>query len=372
MSEKFDEKYEYENILERMLDKISDDIDKREGSIIYNALAPAALELADMYVTLKYTLDLTFADTAVEEYLDKIAGQIGMIRYVATKAIKEGKFYDIDNKLMNIDIGKRFVVDKLTFSAIEQIETGKYKMECETAGRVGNDVSGNMVAIEYIDKLGRAELGNVLVPGEDTETDDELRTRYYQYVKETPFAGNISDYKQKVKSIDGVGLASVITATATNNTEGKILINILNSDLEIASQALINQVQNIIDPEQDGNGVGLAPIGHKVTIRTSSKSIINVKTTVTLADGIQLDNIKLQIKNAINKYYKTVINSEWEKESWTVRISQIENQILNLEGIIDITNTSLYNAELSNYKGNISFNSYQIPVIEEVTINVST
>jgi uncharacterized phage protein gp47/JayE len=34
-----------EEILERMLNRVSDDKDKREGSIIYDALAPAAIEL---------------------------------------------------------------------------------------------------------------------------------------------------------------------------------------------------------------------------------------------------------------------------------------------------------------------------------------
>lgn len=372
MSEELDEQYVYENILERMLSRISDDIDKREGSIIYNALAPAALELANMYITLKHTMNLIFADTAVDEYLDKIVGQIGIVRNNATKAVKEGHFYNVNDNLMDIEVGKRFIIDDLIFVAVEKIENGKYKMECETAGRAGNNVSGNLITIEYIDKLGRAELGTLLVPGEDTETDEELRERYYQYVKKTPFAGNISDYKQKVKEIDGVGLANVITATAMNSTNGEVIINILNSDFEIASQALIEKVQEIIDPTQDGSGVGMAPIGHKVTIQTSEKVIINVKTMLTITDGVNLETIKSHIIEAIKQYYKTVISTEWERENWTVRISQIENQILNLDGIIDISNTSLYNANFSDYTGNISHNSYKVPVIEEVIVNVAT
>lgn len=34
----------YEDILQRMLDRVPDSMDKREGSIIYDALAPAAVE----------------------------------------------------------------------------------------------------------------------------------------------------------------------------------------------------------------------------------------------------------------------------------------------------------------------------------------
>ncbi len=42
----------FESIIKRMLSKIPSDMDKREGSIIYDALAPVALELQLMYIEL--------------------------------------------------------------------------------------------------------------------------------------------------------------------------------------------------------------------------------------------------------------------------------------------------------------------------------
>ena len=61
----------YENILASMLSKVSSDIDKREGSIIYDALAPCAFQLAQTYFSLSNYIDLFFVDTAVGEYLDR-------------------------------------------------------------------------------------------------------------------------------------------------------------------------------------------------------------------------------------------------------------------------------------------------------------
>ena len=40
----------YEDILKRMLSRVSADLDKREGSILYDALAPAAMEMQMMYL----------------------------------------------------------------------------------------------------------------------------------------------------------------------------------------------------------------------------------------------------------------------------------------------------------------------------------
>ena len=57
------EDMEYEVILDRMIDRVAEqypNLDTREGSIIYNALAPAALELAIMYVELDNVLNESF------------------------------------------------------------------------------------------------------------------------------------------------------------------------------------------------------------------------------------------------------------------------------------------------------------------------
>ena len=45
-----DENISYEDILQRMLDRVPGTLDKREGSIIYDALAPAAMEFMAMYL----------------------------------------------------------------------------------------------------------------------------------------------------------------------------------------------------------------------------------------------------------------------------------------------------------------------------------
>jgi len=98
MSQDLDEYFDYDVTLNRMLDKIPDTLDKREGSIIYDALAPAAAEIAQMYIVLKNNIDLVFADTAVEEYLDRLANQVGLTREEATKAVKQSNFYDENDK----------------------------------------------------------------------------------------------------------------------------------------------------------------------------------------------------------------------------------------------------------------------------------
>ena len=162
--EDLDEYYDFDNILRRMLDKVPDNIDKREGSIIYDALAPCAAELAQIYIVLKDNIDLVFVDTAVDEYLDRLCNQIGLERKQATKAMRRAKFYDEDNNLMDISIEERFTLNNLSYRIIEKVSEGIYMCECETAGKEGNKQSGTLIPINYIQGLGSAILEDVLIP----------------------------------------------------------------------------------------------------------------------------------------------------------------------------------------------------------------
>lgn len=208
--DELDEYYFYPNILKRMLNKIPDDIDKREGSIIYDALAPAAIEIAQMYVSFKNNMDLVFVDTAVSEYLDRIVNQIGMTRKLASKAIKEAYFYDENEELMDVPINSRFTCEEYYWRVLEKISTGIFKVEAEKAGSETNNIIGKLIPVDYIINLGIANLSKLLIPGEDEESDDELRERYIENAKAPAFAGNITDYRTQVKLISGVGDLKVI------------------------------------------------------------------------------------------------------------------------------------------------------------------
>lgn len=72
------EEQTYEALMERMIDRLPDDIDKRENSVIWNALAPAAAELAQSYIWLDQVFELVFADTAQGEFLDRRAAEVGI------------------------------------------------------------------------------------------------------------------------------------------------------------------------------------------------------------------------------------------------------------------------------------------------------
>lgn len=82
----------FENIMDRCLDRVSSSIDKREGSVVYDAIAPAAAELAIMYIELAYLMDRAFPDTESGDDLTKKVRERSIFRTPATAAIRKGYF----------------------------------------------------------------------------------------------------------------------------------------------------------------------------------------------------------------------------------------------------------------------------------------
>ena len=331
----------YEDILQRMLDRVPNNVDKREGSIIYDALAPAAIELQLMYIALDVIMNESFADTASRDYLIKRASERGITPEPATKAILKGVFTPA-----TIDVvGKRFSCGEFNYVAIEKITNGEYQMQCETVGLDGNASFGQMIPIEYIEGLETAELTEILIPGEDEEDTEVFRKRYFESFELQAFGGNIADYKQKTTSIEGVGGVKVVPVW---NGGGTVKLTIIDSTFGVPTDELIASVQNTIDPVgHSGEGVGLAPIGHVVTVFGVLGRSIDIVTNITYQTGWNWDSAKSYILNAIDLYFKDLSKTWEDNENLIVRISQLEARILTCEGVLDVSGTTL-NGSASN------------------------
>ena len=143
----------YEVILERMLDRVSDKLDKREGSVIFDTHSPTAIELQILYIELDNIIKEAYGDTASREFLIKRCKERGIIPYEATNTILKGNFTPA-----SIDVtGQRFNIGSVNFTVFEKIAEGEYQVQCETPGIVGNQQLGTMTPIDYIDGLETAE-----------------------------------------------------------------------------------------------------------------------------------------------------------------------------------------------------------------------
>lgn len=357
----------FSKLLERILAKVSEKYDKRQGAIIYDAIAPICAELAQVYLELNRILDEGFADTATRKYLIKRAMERGLFPIPATNAIilaqLEGNF--------NLEGGERFNLEDLNYFYIGEKEGQYYKLKCEEAGEKGNISYGELLPIDNISGLESANVIKIFTAGSDEEDTETFRERYFNSFKNQAFGGNRADYIEKIQELNkldevldngGIGGCKVFR---TPNGGGSVEVIITSSTFEKPTQELIRIVQQEIDPiENTGEGLGIAPIGHFVTIKPVNITTINIHTEVDLKAGYGLDDVLGYIEEKIDLYIKEVAKTWQDETSLVLRISHIESYLLEIQGIIDVRNTTI-----NGQSQNLILEDYSIPIRGNINVN---
>mgnify|MGYP000848152887 FL=1 len=355
--------YEYESLLKEMLDRVPDDLDKREGSVIYNTLAPCAFLLAQQNYMLVYMIQLLFPDTAEEGWLDRVCADFGVERKAATNAVRQINTLDSSGAALDVLLGSRFQIENVSFGLTEKISTGQYRAACEQAGTDGNLYSGTILPVDNINGLGSAELiAAPLTAARDEETDDDLRTRFYETVRQSAFGGNIADYEEKVLAIDGVGAVKVFPAHLMG-AAGQVGIVIGDTQGNTASDELVQTVQS----EMGTDGGGIAPIGHTVTVKTSTDLSVNVAAAVRIRTGSSFATIQPVVVQAITDYINAVGFTDP-----TVFFAKLQAAILDCHSDIVDIGTVTINGDSKNLTLSKAFDSYQVPVVGTITVTEVT
>ncbi|NOU68395.1 baseplate J protein [Paenibacillus sp. LMG 31461] len=346
----------YKAILQRMLNRVPDDIDKRPGSIIYDALAPAALELANVFIALDAGHRAVLPSTATDENLDAATEAFGMTRKQANFAIRKGLFYGASNVPLDVPIGSRFSLAGLNYIVILKLSAGQFELQCETAGKIGNQNFGTILPLDYINGLVTASLTDVLILGEDTETDEEYRERFLQQVRLPSASGNKADYMKWALEVDGVGGVQVKPLW---NGPGTVKVIIIDSSKHPASPQLVQNIQNYISPTT-GTGEGKAPIGANVTVTAATAVTINVTATVVRNGISSLAQIEADFEEAMSSHLSGIAFGT----DPSVKYAKLGALLLDVLGVQDYTSL-----QLNGTNGNISVSEGSVAVKGSVVLS---
>ncbi|WP_138755128.1 baseplate J/gp47 family protein [Paenibacillus sinopodophylli] len=343
------EQMTYSYLLQKMLDLVTADVDKREGSIIYDALAPAAAELSELYAQLDVSMNLAFADTSSGEYLSRRTADFGIIRQPAARTKRLGKFYGAGGNPVDVPIGSRYSLNMSNFVVRERLSSGSFILESELDGAAGNQQFGEMLPIDYVSSLARAELSDVLVPGEDEESDEQLRARFLVEVQNPGTSGNVSDYMRWTTSVAGVGGARVMPLW---DGPGTVKVVIVNTDKQPASDVLQQTVLVYLNEQR--------PIGAEVSVVSASSVPIHIKAKVTLAAGFTVQQVNGSFVNTVRAYLEeTAFRVNY------VSIAKLGTLLLSIPGVLD------YHGLLLNGGGaNVGLNIDEVPVVWQVELEV--
>lgn len=373
----FDDIYTYENIQKRKMSVVSDELDKREGSVIWTTVAANSMEMALAYAQMKINQQNAFPDTANREYLIRHCALRGITPYPATSSIVQGKFQSdtTTNKSFNPSEGTEFTLQntKLVFKVKSKISDGNWSLECQTPGSIGNVKEGVLVPVREIQSLGKAEIVGLLQDGDEEEETEALRKRYMESLKAQSFAGNKAAYKEMCNGINGVGATKVYRAFNGQTTQaGHVGLCILNEDLGVPSQELVTEVQEIIDPKKDGEGTGMAPLDHIVHVFPATEQVISVNVKIRPSDQyVEWDDISQSVTNAIQMYFNDLKNTWDSEDKLMIKQPKIVEKLLGVDAIFDVTECMVkmgYKNDTSDTFAvkNIQLESMKIPKVGDV------
>ena len=278
----------FENIMDSMMEDMPDGLDTSEGSLIYHSCVKQAARLEEVYVELAALTDNQYADTADLDHLVKSGQERRTYIEEATAAEFEGVFN------VPVPIGTEFSGDDYNYIVTDVIneEEHKYRLECEDPGTAANGWLGDLMCLDDIDGLEDAALTKLLIEGKDEEDEESYRMRIMDSFGIQAFGGNRAYYKERIGAIDGVG------GVKPYRRKGTIIpIVIISDEYRKAESKLINDVQTHVDPiEQTGEGIGIAPIGHSVSITTVTEYIVNVSAVATYDTGYSAEGLKTKMR----------------------------------------------------------------------------
>ena len=343
----------YDAIMARLLAAVPDTLDKREGSFIWDALSPAALELAQLYIQLDLVMQYGFAQTTYGQYLDYRAGEHGLARKEATKATGQVTITGSSGtvvpagSLLATGAGVQFeTLAEVTIGETGSITTDVRAVEAGTRGNVpAATITVISVSIAGVTAVTNA---NPTTGGTDQETDAALLERLLEKVRTPATSGNVAHYLQWAKSVSGVGDAKVFPIWDGNGT---VKVVVIDANKEPASAEIVSDVEDYIEE--------VRPIGATVTVESATALDIDVVATLTLATGAVLADVKTAFEAALVSHLQQIAF----KQSY-VSYAKVGSLLLDTPGVLDYSDLTL-----NSGTGNVVIGDTQVAVKGTVTLN---
>lgn len=340
-----------DQILQDMKNATREDVDKREGSIVHDMLAPSAYEIEMLGFELDAILELGFADTSQAEFLERRTAELGIFRKVAIGSDGVVTFVGLDGT--EIPIGTRLLTESgIVFATAEYavVKDGAatVPVEAVTLGIAGNIGPGEIVQIENR-PAGLDSVSNVgaFIGGVDIESDDELKARYLLKVRKPITSGNKYHYELWATEVEGVSAARVHPLW---NGNGTVKVVIVDTEGRAPAPDIVAATAAHIEEQR--------PIGATVTVVAVTEVLVDIAVTLTLAGDLLPEDVQDAIVRSLDAYLVDA--------GELVRYSHVANAIIDTEGVVDYEGLTL-----NGGTANVPIDSDSVAVAGAVTLHAA-
>ncbi len=334
-------------IQESLLGYMSNEYNKEKGSWLWELMKAVSCALSD------FTAEL---DNAAEKlYVEKLQGDelddyVANWSYTKRKAMTQANGYATftakSGRVGKIAQGTYIASPRCNYITSEDCEItesgGSVTVAVVAAdyGSIGNAEAGEInkliTSVDFIESVTNYD---AVSGGEDEESDDELRDRYNTAIKKAANAGNIAYYEELAVSVEGVGEAYCVPCPG--NSPGSADLYVVNADGGEVVESAVEAVQNIVDPNRNGDGAGAAPVGAFVTVKKPEIMRVNITVSPVYYTGYNKERTEAEMRERITEYLKTCFTEK------ILRYKKIGQCVLECEGIKDFTELKV-NGEENN------------------------
>ena len=361
-----------EEIHEKMLSNLPEDIDKSEGGFPWDFTRPTAIEIAELkeYVLVEVLKSLSPVTCEASYLLDYHADGRGLVRresvnatgYVTVTA-KAGLVIPLGYGFSTEADDEGNTIDFVTTEEVTVDSLGNAKIPIEAAeGGSASNVGVNTIVLhagdetgELLDEIISVTNEEAVTGGLDEEDDDTLRERIVEYDRshDISYVGNVADYKRWALSVPGVGAVTVIPA---KDDSGTIKIILMDQNGVPASKQIQDAVYDYI-MRPDSESDRLAPPNAVLEITAPETVVVNISAVVYLREA-EIGDVQNDLKAALQSYLLNVSSNDS-----AVRISAINSIIGAVSGIYDYDSV-----QINGVSKNVDLESGQMPVLGTVTI----
>lgn len=348
-----------EEVHQRMMNNLPDDIDDMPGGFPYDFTKPAAIEKSEFIeFHLVRALMIAFPMYAWDDWLDLHGQQVHQERHEAVKA--SGYITITGIAETEISAGTVFCTPAtdtgpaIEFSTdenciISENGTVTVAVTAENAGP-GSNVKAKTISIMAKPVKGITSVINEepITGGTERESNDDYYDRIaVEYDNSMTFLGNDSDYIRWAKQA-GAGDCIV---TAAWNGPGTIKLVLVDGNGQPANEKLIEDVYNhIVSPDDRSKRLLPTACALLTCVAATTVSITYTCTGLLFDNTTSIEQIKKDFEEAVKAIY-----SEAKEESM-LRYNKIRPLVSSISGVEDF-DTFLINGGMEN----ITLNDEEYP-----------
>lgn len=337
-------------ILDEMKAGVRDDVDKREGSVVHDMLAPPAEEIEMLGWELDAIYQNGFADTADLDYLKRRAAEMGVNWKDAVTS--QGAITLTGAEGVIVPAGYRVftgadVFFQTTADATLIDGTASVSAQAVEGGLSGNVGPGEITQFEAtVAGITAVTNNTIFTGGVDEETSTDLLARYLLKVRKPITSGNVYHYEKWATDVDGISTAKVFPIW---NGNGTVKVVVIATNGRAPAPDIVANVAAYIET--------VRPIGASVTVVPVNEIAVDISVILTLAGDLLVTDVLDAVKTSIGDYLLS------EADSGLIRYTRVGESLLDVTGVVDYEGLSVNGGTL-----NIPISEDAVAVVGEVLL----